>query len=237
MKKSFSLIEVIIVIVIASIILSLNPAIFYSSITNYIQSNTLLKDQLALNNTISLIQNRVNSAIKDTLQIETNRLEWVDSTKEAKEFLYTIIDLESNATTKEGFTLLNSDLTSLNKTLKDIYGNKLEKYGDYYIYLPNHTFYSTRCLNGDCTSNQLEFKDKTSKTLFEIFELTSTSIAIELVGSELFLYEDYKSFLGESRSSGIQTLLLKDVSQFTLIQSAEGISYKICTTICKEGIL
>ena len=237
MKKSFSLVEVIIVLVITSIILSLNPTLFNSSISNYIQSNTTLKEQLALHNTISLIKNRFNSAIENSITIESQRLEWIDSTKEGKEFLYTVIDIDSNSTTKESFATLNSDLTSLNKSLKDIYGNKLDKYGDYYLYFPDKSFYSIRCLNGDCSSNQFEFKDKSSKTLFDRFELTATSLSIELIDNNLYLFEDYKSFLGENNSSGIKTLLLKDVSSLEFTQKVEGIGYKICTTICEEGVI
>jgi len=240
LRKAFSMIEVVFVIVILGIVSSIGAEIIANVYENYIvqraQHRASIKTQLALNQ----ITNRLRHAIPNTMGRRVDKtspfllatnlapgnysvLQWVGADVESFEAITStsnrspgwsgFIDIDASNPGSLSSPASNFSLANTIKT-------NLGRTGNYAIYFPGDpTPYPATVLGSTITT--------AAGRIVERYKLSSSSHALVVENGDLMFYTNFSPIVG-SNILGTGRLLLKNVSNFKFQTRGQTTRIKIC---------
>jgi len=244
MRKSFSLLELILVVTILSIIIGSNFRLINSQIITFGKIKNTISDEFLLYNLTTSIAKKLRSRVSGTLKIKHNRILWVEREIEAEYGYFdnninigfsNIVDLNSKYTSKSSVKLLNSNLEYTNQIIKDLKNKNIKIKNNVFAYF-NSSYYSVICKDYDCSLNILEFTNKSPKYISEYIQLVTTASSIELtVDSKLKYFTNYRPWLNEDKTKASTHYIASKITSFKVINSNKSLILKICiNSICKS---
>jgi prepilin-type N-terminal cleavage/methylation domain-containing protein len=252
-KKSFSLIEVSIVIVILSIISLANYQTISTFYNNIQISKNLNKNSYELNITLNIISKRLNNSFKQSIYYDNQEdaLMFIGIEDEAYRgykhkninFNYgnsSILDMASYDKDKKTILTLDYDFINTYQTIKDIHKAKLTSYKNivmifdipytlHDLWSNSGKLHQVKCYDKKCKTNQLIFKHKISTKLSEHYYLSSSAYSIQLENHNLFLYKNFKPWIGQTYKKGEKILLSKNINSISYKNNIVKVcNYNIC---------
>ncbi|NPA03769.1 MAG: type II secretion system protein [Epsilonproteobacteria bacterium] len=280
MKKGFTLIEIVFVLIIIGILASLGSDILFQAYQSYIISKNVNNSAHKSDVAIEVIAKRLSHRIPytETLVSEfditdmqtlsfTNPyqykiLQWIGNVYES--FIgewdggYFVpshsgfIDLDSPSTNKASFLTPGSKLSKTVDLVATLYGRDLNSTLNGCVVLFPSPFSNTNIISdyfsgSGAASNYLVYAGGeetfnftnalTQKELYEHYYLACSAYALvpQENGSrvDLYLYYDYRPWLGETYLNGKKTLLVNNLTKFNFRRKDRAIELKLCAS---EGI-
>ncbi len=279
MRKGFTLIELIFVILIFGILSKFGADILYKIYENYIYSNTFNRLQNQSEAAVKQIANRLQYRIKDSTiardTIASNNIEPIGSNsgnENVLEWIGTDIDGwkgSSAGSTKpdwSGFIdLANSSAVSLNSP-----GTSVNAAGLGLFFIGSNVDLNSSAFGWDGTnltgvapsSSSMKVVNLTGNVItltgggnfvgsdvYEYYQLARSAYAVSLENNNLFLYDKYSPWLGQTANiSGTKSLLMENVKSFKFTSMGDIMVIQVCVSdsnitgvgeyaICKEKVV
>ena len=240
MRKGFTLIEFIFVIVIFGVMSKFGAEILYKIYENYVYSNTFNRLQNQSESAVKQIANRLQYRIKDSTiardSIGSSNIEPIGSNTGNETVLEWIgIDVDGwrgTATTApdwSGFVdltasttaILNSPGTTITDTDLGIFfiGSNVDLNGSAFGW--DGTDLSALLSQAGVAMHPVDFTgtsitsamasgDFTGIDVYEYYQLSRSAYAVGLVGTDLNFYYDYQPWLGETASDDVTPVLIME---------------------------
>lgn len=255
MRKGFTLIELIFVIVIFGILSKFGADILYKIYENYVYSNTFNRLQNQSELAVKQIANRLQYRIKDSTIARvgtsgtahgigetitgTNVLEWIGTDIEGWRGTATqapdwsgFIDLaDSNATMLDspGTGALTGDLALF------FIGSDVDLEGNAF------GWDGTEITTQDASMHRVNIATAGQITpavgsfsgidVFEYYQLARSAYAVHLENDgDLILYHDYQPWAGDTMTDGTPSLIMEDVSSFKFTSMGDILILQICVS-------
>jgi type II secretory pathway pseudopilin PulG len=238
MSRSFSLLEMTLVLIILALIISFNFEPLTYTFNNISSTHQQTSKQLILHNTLSTLSKRLQQAIPSSIQFneEHNAILYFGSEYEA--FRGYQLEGESinsahlrllQPDTTSPITTLNLENTSLSKTatiIKAITGARLSHQSDVVLifdkpystdsfWLNQSAYQKVVCEQSDCSSGRLTLESPIDALPSQRYYLSSTAYAILLDAPHLYLYRNFQPWQGEEWHEGEKILLAEGITSFT----------------------
>ena len=260
MRRGFTLLEVIFVIVIMGVLSKFGVEVLYTTYENYIYSNTYNKlagrSELALKQIANRLQYRIKDltiaridksgqaiAIGDASETtlkDATVLEWVGIDIDGWRSTGTptwsgLVDLNNLFTNKDSLASPNSNA---GKGAVFFIGSDVEVKGD------GAWFNAMQAV--DITGNAL-VSDFGGQDVFEFYQFSKSAYAIELKDRTLTLYSNYAPWSGETMKNG--QILMENVTTFQFRSLGDTMLIQLCVgdnnltlenkeySICKEKVV
>lgn len=278
MKKSFSLLEIVFVIVVIGVIGLISSDITKNLFLSYEEQKEFDNAEFLAKIIIKQIEARLKRAIFDsitdisgndlkTLHKDNNKnfFQWIDKDIEGLRgiwngsFVAPIYSGFANLEQSNDKTIKTSDSNLMLIDSESIYMD-LTGSNELAIYFPyanskgiiKERFYNgfnSESLFGVAIINQNTLNIKASSKrpyqIGELYYLTNSAIAIEFFNGNLYLYDNYRPWLGESYINGRRNLLAENVESFEFWGESLGTiaRFRVCIKgssnsdiiVCKEG--
>jgi len=255
MRKGFTLIELIFVIVILGILSKFGAELLYKIYDNYVYSNTFNRLQNQSEATVKQIANRLQHRIKDSTIARTgtaggaqaigeniagaNVLEWIGTDIEGWRGTVSqapdwsgFIDLaNSNAALLDspGTSALNGDMAIFFiGSNVDLEGNAFGWDGN-----PINTQAAAMHRVNIAAAGQITpaVADFSGVDVYEYYQLARSAYAVHLDNNgDLWFYYNYQPWSGESMTQGTQSLLMENVSSFKFTSMGDILIIQVCVS-------
>lgn len=255
MRKGFTLLELIFVIVILGILSKFGADILYKIYENYIYSNTFNRLQNQSEAAVKQIANRLQYRIKDSTIARagtagaphgigenitgTDTLEWIGTDIEGWR------GTASQAPDWSGFI----DLADSNETLLDSPGTAALA-GDLAIFFigsdidlegSDFGWDGAAITSQDAAMHRVDIATAGQITptvgnfsgidVYEYYQLARSAYAVHLDNNgNLILYHDYQPWSGETMTDGVPSLIMEDVSSFKFTSMGDILILQICVS-------
>jgi len=267
LRRAFSLVELIFVIVVLGIVASLGSEIIAKVYESYIVQRALYRANIKTELALSEIANRLRYAIPGTVVARQTTggtpvpitdvtaqnykvLQWVaydgDSFEAIKDASHRkpgwsgFCDLDDS--NKSTVATPGSDLAITDSIIKHLSDNT-KTIGDAVIYFPDGNAYGIN--SGNDENITLDSAMPSGSAMYERYKLAWSSYALSVEGSDLYLYYNFTPKISATLGS-TKSLLLKNVTNFRFKGSEGSIRVKICkeekigdgnVTSCKEKVI
>jgi len=255
MRRGFTLLELIFVIVILGVMSKFGVELLYKIYENTVYSNTLNRLQGRSEIAIEQIANRLKYRIKDTTVAKSGggslkpigNLGAGDSTIE-----WVGIDIDgwrgTGTPTWSGLVDLNDPLTtnaSLVSPGSTGAGNGAVFFIGSDVDILNQAAWDAAMIPVNSAGATLT-GNYVGRDVFEFYQFATSAYQLSLEGTDLVLYSDYKPWNNEGRTN--RQVLMQDVKTFTFGYSGDVLLVKVCVTdnditglgeyfICKEKVV
>ncbi len=259
MRKAFTLIELIFVIIIFGILSSFGAELLYKVYENYVYSNTFNRLQNQSELAVKQIANRLQYRIKDSTiarntlndaniePIGSNTgdelvLEWIGTDIDGWRGITTapidpdwsgFIDLEASTNTS-----LVSPTSSLNEGGLGLFfiGSNVDLNSSAFGW--DGTDLTTSGASGSMkvvdmagTAITLTNSDDFNGTdVYEYYQLAREAYAVSLEGTALYLYDSYAPWLGEQANVNNRSLIMENVSSFKFTSMGDILVIQVCVS-------
>ena len=265
LRRAFSLIELVFVIVVLGVVASLGSEIIAKVYESHIVQRALYRANIKTELAINEIANRLRYAIPGTVVARQSVggtpvsitdviaqnykvLQWVaydgdsfeaiKNTSNRKPGWSGFCDL--NASDKNHVVTPGSNLQLAQTVISNLGGN----IGNGVIYFPDGTNYTISGVTGEKIT--LGSAIPSGSSMYERYKLAWSSYALSVEGGDLYLYYNFTPQVAASLGSA-KSLLLKNVTNFRFRGSEGSIRIKICktekigangkVTSCKEKVI
>jgi hypothetical protein len=226
-KKSFTLIEILFVIIILSVIYTNSFNYILNYYNNFLSNRNNFYSKLTIENTFLFLKNRdfipetVNFNYIDFNNNDLQSISWYESEKYGKignfdddksyilPYWSAIINL--NETTKIYATTPFSYLSKESSILRNIYNTNLSYCGLYF----DKNILNIKKYSGE----KIYFSNKDTKMVFDRYKLIFSAYSIIYKDENLYFYYDYQPWLGDTIFDAKQALLLDNVTSFKKIDN------------------
>ena len=253
MRKAFTLIELIFVIIIFGILSSFGAELLYKVYENYVYSNTFNRLENQSEVAVKQIANRLQYRIKDSTiarnTLNNANIEPIGSNSGNENVLEWIgTDIDGwRASTWSGFIDLEaSTATSLNSpaTADNVTGWGLFFIGSN-VDLNSSAFgWDGTNLTGvaastiamkvvDIAGNAITLTGGGSfagSDVYEYYQLAQTAYAVSLEGSDLYMYDNYSPWLGQQASVNNRSLIMENVKSFKFTSMGDILVVQVCVS-------
>lgn len=273
MKKAFTLIELILVIVILAILSLIGTNIYTNVYKNYLTSKivdeTENKTQLALDQIASRLSDRVKQAtigrkssdLNDVvlvyssgLQQDHDILEWIGQSTQSRNLAGVNIDssigwsgfLDIGIYENSKRILIGGRLPATKEVI-----NTISRGGDQNLAMIFQGIETTKELGygfkGETPDKTMVFnmpdggaeitlaRDYMGGQISDRYQISHSAYAIVPENGNLYLYYDYRPWMGQTYANGIKTLLVENVTLFRFRGfSASGMDLKLCLNANSE---
>lgn len=256
MRKGFTLLELIFVIVILGVLSKFGVELLYKVYENYVYSNTLNRLQGRSEIAIEQIANRLMYRIKDTtiarsgaavrpigsLSAGDSTIEWIGIDIDGWRGTGTpqwsgLIDLNNPATIAN--SLVSPGSTGAGAGGAFFIGSNVD--------ISNAASWAavmTPVVSGAGVLNAVT--TFLGQDVFEFYQFSKSAYRISLEGTDLVLYSGYQPWAGEAATN--RQVLMEDVKTFVFGYSGDTLLVKVCVTdnditgmgeyyICKEKVV
>ncbi len=257
MRKGFTLLELIFVIVIFGILSKFGADILYKIYENYVYSNTFNRLENQSEAAVKQIANRLQYRIKDSTIARNNLtagiepigsntgdetvLEWIGididgwkgTTSTAPQWSGFVDLMDSNAST------LSSPGTLITDTDLGIFfiGSNVDLNSSAFGW--DGTDLSGLATQAGIAMHPVDFTttsitsanggDFTNVDVYEYYQLSRSAFAVGLVGTDLNFYYDYKPWLGETAAANAtQVLIMENVTSFKFTSMGDIMIVQVC---------
>lgn len=262
MRRGFTLIELIFVIIVFGILSSFGVELLYKTYENYIYSNTLNRLENQSEAAVKQIANRLQYRIKDSTIARDNMgpgfapIGDAAGTEQVIEWIGVDIDgwRGTGAPNWSGFI----DLETSSTTLLDSPGTATDTDPDMAIFFigsnvdltgssfgwngtaPTGQTGDIHPIQAIATTGQLLPKtgsDFSGVDVYEYYQLAKTAYAVHLDGTDLNFYYGYQPWLGETASADVTpVLIMENVSSFKFTSLGDILIIQVCVSTGITGI-
>ncbi len=256
MRRGFTLIELVFVIVVIGIISKFGVELLYKSYEAYVVSNTFNRLTNESELAVKQIANRLSYRIKDTVIARTvpggavvpigsiagneNVLEWMgidsDGWRSSSPTWSGLIDLSPVSIGGLATSTING-LSSPGTTTNDsgaifFIGAPVDLstnfgYDGAAVTTQSEAIHPVNMGAVITSSNADDFDDI---DVYEFYQFTKSAFAVSLEGSDLYFYYGYKPWDGEGMASGTKALLMENVKSFDFATIGDILIVQVCLT-------
>jgi prepilin-type N-terminal cleavage/methylation domain-containing protein len=251
LKKAFSMVELIFVIVILGIVSTIGAEIIAKMYENYIIQTLHHRASLKIKLASIQIEHYLNNAVVHTIQTDS-RLQWVGSDMDSfnaytsKKHIagwsgFCDINKWHNSNNKTEIPTPFSNLNLTNEIIHNL-GGDITKASLYFLSKPTPTMYDIKS-----TSKKSITLKTTPDFVVEHYALAWSSYAIVLNNKNLILYYNFPPRINASIIKASSQILLKNVSSFSFYKKNNTLEFKICIDekidkknhidICKQKVI
>ena len=258
MRKAFTLIELIFVIIIFGILSSFGAEILYKVYENYVYSNTFNKLQNQSEAAVKQIANRLQYRIKDSTiarnTLNNTNIEPIGSNTGDElvlEWISTDIDgwrgTASTSPNWNGFIDLEASTNTTLNTPGSLATHNQTGWGLFFIGsnvdLNSSAFGwdGTNLTNIAPSSSSMKVVDIAGTSItrtnsgnfdgsdvYEYYQLAETAYAVSLEGRDLYLYDSYAPWLGQQANVNNRSLIMENVSSFKFTSMGDILVIQVC---------
>ncbi len=255
MRKAFTLIELIFVIIIFGILSSFGAELLYKVYENYVYSNTFNRLENQSEVAVKQIANRLQYRIKDSTisrnSLNDANIEPIGSNSGDENVLEWIgTDIDGWRTSNwSGFVDLQaSTATSLNTPATNA-GFNVTGWGLFFIGsnvdLNSSAFgwdgsNLTAAAPSTIAMKVVDFNGNTitltsggsfaGSDVYEYYQLAQTAYAVSLEGTSLYLYDGYRPWLGQQANANNRILIMEDVKSFKFTSMGDILVIQVCVS-------
>ena len=252
MRKAFTLIELIFVIIIFGILSSFGAELLYKVYENYVYSNTFNRLENQSEAAVKQIANRLQYRIKDsTIARNTTTgpvLEIGDNIAGATVLEWIGMDIDNWRGTQQPLWSGFIDLTASTAASLSTPGSSLNRNGAIFFVGSDVDLNSTFgwsgainnqngsmhpvTLNGTTIVDNTAAADFTGVDVFEYYQFSQTAYAVSLEGGDLFLYDNLQPWDGDTLATGTvgKHLLTENVSSFKFTSMGDILIVQVCVS-------